>query len=120
MSLLDVDKSSANRINPVPNSADNIADGQRMAHQTVSTTYVPTSGNPTKSRIQMANKQIISYDDNGNIVARFGQQNASRYGMLLSDSTGTPRVLIGQSPDDGRMGVWISKPGLSVITLLGG
>lgn len=42
------------------------------------------------------------------------------YGILLYDDDGTPRVLIGTAPDDGRIGTWVSKPGQSVITLLGG
>lgn len=39
---------------------------------------------------------------------------------LYYDKTGVARILIGQSPDDGRIGIWVSKPGLNVTTLLGG
>lgn len=49
-----------------------------------------------------------------------GQLPYGGYGMLLYDDDGTPRVLIGTAPDDGRIGTWVSKPGQSVITLLGG
>lgn len=49
-----------------------------------------------------------------------GKYADGRYGLLISDSSGTRRVLIGQAPDDGRPGSWISKDGEDVITLLGG
>lgn len=42
------------------------------------------------------------------------------YGTLYYDSNNVPRILIGTSPDDGRIGIWTSKAGQNVITLLGG
>lgn len=33
---------------------------------------------------------------------------------------GIPTILEGSAPDDGRAGIWQSKPGLNIITLLGG
>lgn len=48
-------------------------------------------------------------------IGRFAQ---SRYGLIGYDSTGTARILLGMSPDDGRMGLWITKDGYDVIDLL--
>lgn len=41
------------------------------------------------------------------------------YGQIYYDSDGTARILIGMAPDDGRMGIWMSKPGVDVLTQLG-
>lgn len=41
-------------------------------------------------------------------------------GTLYYDNDGVDRIFIGLAPDDGRPGIWISKEGESVITLLGG
>jgi len=48
-----------------------------------------------------------------------GRYMTDRYGTVVSDGTDR-RILIGQAPDDGRVGIWVSKPGEDVITLLGG
>lgn len=95
--LHDIDRSNGDRSDPRPNGADTIAADTRMAHNTVSTTYKGTGRTSFTNRIQQINGTITLYD-----------------------STNTPRILIGSSPDDGRIGVWISRPGLSVVTLLGG
>lgn len=47
-----------------------------------------------------------------------GQLPNGKYGQLLYDDTGKARILIGQHPLDGRMGVWVSKPGFDVLTEL--
>jgi hypothetical protein len=39
--------------------------------------------------------------------------------IIISDDTNR-RILIGRSPDDNRIGIWVSKPGQDVIRLLGG
>ena len=52
---------------------------------------------------------------NGVII---GKYRDGRYGLVISDSTGTRRVLIGQHPVDGRPGNWVSKDGIDVITEL--
>ena len=43
-----------------------------------------------------------------------GRLPNGRYGEVFYDSTGTPRILIGQSPKDGRPGIWVTKPGCNV------
>jgi hypothetical protein len=55
-----------------------------------------------------------------NIAMQIGKYNATRYGMLFYDANGIPIILIGQAPDDGRMGMWQVKPGQNVLTQLGG
>lgn len=54
-----------------------------------------------------------------NQAMQFGKYNADRYGFLLYDDDGIPSILIGQAPDDGRMGIWVAAPGENVLTLLG-
>ena len=49
-----------------------------------------------------------------------GLYDGQHYGLIFYDEAGVPVVLIGQAPDDGRMGAWAVSPGENVITLLGG
>jgi hypothetical protein len=51
------------------------------------------------------------------LIGRYGQE---QYGQVGYDSTGLRRILIGSAPDDGRIGIWVSKDGVDVITELGG
>ena len=44
-----------------------------------------------------------------------GRLPNGRYGELFYDSTGTPRILVGQAPKDGRPGIWITKSGYNVL-----
>jgi len=44
-----------------------------------------------------------------------GKYSDSKYGLVIADDTGTRRVLVGQAPDDGRPGVWVSIDGVDVI-----
>lgn len=44
-----------------------------------------------------------------------GRLPNGRYGEVFYDSTGTPRILIGQAPSDGRPGIWITKAGYNVL-----
>lgn len=49
-----------------------------------------------------------------------GRYRDGRYGQVYYDENGVARILIGQAPDDGRMGIWVSSAGVDVITTLGG
>lgn len=49
----------------------------------------------------------------------FGQLPGGIYGLLLYDADGVPSILIGQAPDDKRMGIWAATAGENVLTLLG-
>lgn len=44
-----------------------------------------------------------------------GRLPNGKYGEVFYDSTGTPRILIGQAPKDGRPGIWVTKPGFNVL-----
>jgi len=64
-------------------------------------------------------QQIKTFNGPGGSPAiTIGKYAEGRYGLLISDDTGLRRVLIGQAPDDGRPGSWVSKEGEDVITLL--
>jgi hypothetical protein len=52
-------------------------------------------------------------------IGRYSSDGGMRYGLLISDASGVPRILIGQAPDDQRPGVWISKDNENVLELLG-
>jgi hypothetical protein len=47
-----------------------------------------------------------------------GKLPNGRYGILLYDDTGIPRILIGQAPDNGRPGIWVSKENVDVLKAL--
>lgn len=47
-----------------------------------------------------------------------GKLPNGRYGILLYDDTGIPRILIGQAPDNGRPGIWVSKENVDVLKSL--
>ena len=51
----------------------------------------------------------------GNAMMTSGKLPNGRYGELFYDASGMPRILIGQAPGDGRPGIWITKPGFSVL-----
>jgi len=64
-------------------------------------------------------QQVKVFNGPGGIAAQVsGRYADGRYGTLVSDTTGTRRLLLGQAPDDGRPGLWISKEGQDVIALL--
>lgn len=56
---------------------------------------------------------------NGTASMVQGRYATDRYGIVFYES-GVARILIGQAPDDGRMGVWVSREDEDVIELLGG
>jgi hypothetical protein len=67
---------------------------------------------------QETNSKMYGSSTTGKVIV--GKLPNDKFGLLIYDKDGTPRILIGQAPDDGRAGAWVSKPGQSVITLLGG
>ncbi len=50
----------------------------------------------------------------GNAIVN-GRYAEGRYGNLFYDSNGVRRILIGQHPVDGHMGIWQSRDGIDVI-----
>jgi len=65
MGLHDVDKGSDTRLTPKPNQNDEQT--QRMAHNTMSTTY-KIAGTADKQRIAFKNNLILYYDDQGRVI----------------------------------------------------
>lgn len=51
----------------------------------------------------------------GKNAMQSGRLPNGRYGEVFYDSTGTPRILIGQAPSDGRPGIWVTKEGYNVL-----
>lgn len=64
MGLHDIDKGGGRRLSPTPNGND--AQLQRMAHNTVSTTYRQEGA--TTARIAFKNSVILYYDDQDRII----------------------------------------------------
>lgn len=66
-------------------------------------------------------QQVKTFNgSNGESAVLIGKYSTSKYGMVCSDTLGFRRILIGQAPNDGRPGIWVSKSGIDVITALGG
>lgn len=87
------------------------------------------SQNSTKSNYGQINDMVRTLNKeqtvktykqaSGNAIIQ-GRLPWGGYGQLFYDDHGIPSILIGQAPDDGRMGIWQAKPGQNVVTLLGG
>lgn len=78
----------------------------------------------TKSALQIVNKNFLALDaeaftktisNNGNSQMVSGKLQNGRYGEIFYDAGGMPRILIGQAPNDGRPGIWITKEGFNVL-----
>lgn len=52
----------------------------------------------------------------GNTQMVSGKLSTGRYGILIYDASGTPRILLGQASGNGRPGLWISKQGIDVLS----
>lgn len=52
----------------------------------------------------------------GKNAMQSGRLPNGKYGEVFYDETGLPRILIGQSPNSGRPGIWVTKPGFSVLS----
>lgn len=63
--------------------------------------------------MKSVNGETTWYDDTGKIVSTTTNGSTVWY-----DTTGIPRILIGQAPSDRRMGSWVTKAGINVITEL--
>ena len=62
----------------------------------------------------------LQISDGTNERVTIGKYATSQYGIVGTDIDGNRRILIGQAPDDGRSGIWVSKEGVDVVTELGG
>ena len=71
-------------------------------------------------QIESENRSKTILNSNGVPQLTIGMYGDSNYGIVGYDLDGTRRILIGSSPSDGRIGIWVSKPGIDVIEALGG
>ena len=71
-------------------------------------------------QIEAENRTKTIKNSEGKNQLTIGMYGNSRYGIVGYDLDGTPRILIGSAPSDGRIGIWVSKPGINVIEELGG
>lgn len=70
-----------------------------------------------------ANFRQLDAETNSKTIMAGGGKNAmlsgrlpnGRYGEVFYDASGTPRILIGQAPKDGRPGIWVTKSGYNVL-----
>ena len=69
MSLHDLDKTHEQRLNPSPNSNDEISN--RLAHNTMSTAY-KTESTTSKQRLVFKNSLILTYDSTGKVSSVYG------------------------------------------------
>lgn len=91
--------------------------------------FVPISSKSSLQKaLQQINRNFTSLDaetytktiSNGaNTAMTYGKLPNGRYGLLIYDANGTPRILIGQAPEDSRPGVWISTEGVNVLNAIG-
>lgn len=82
------------------------------------------SSQATKAALQAINKNFMMLDaeaftktvqTGGNAQLTSGKLPNGRFGELFYDAGGMPRILIGQAPNDGRVGIWITKEGFNVL-----
>jgi len=52
---------------------------------------------------------------NGNNQMMSGKLPNGRFGEVFYDAGGMPRIYIGQAPNNGRPGIWITKEGYNVF-----
>lgn len=78
----------------------------------------------TEKALQLINQNFMMLDaetysktisGGGNPQMVSGKLSNGRYGEVFYDAGGMPRILIGQAPNDGRPGIWITKEGFNVL-----
>lgn len=92
MSLFDVDKTSQDRGSPDPNRPDQLIEGSRKNHGTISSSYHTSANTSPNLRMVLKNNMIITYDNANNIN--------SVYGYITGVSTTTPVLIIAQAGYD--------------------
>ena len=83
-----------------------------------------TSKQDTQKALQTINNNFMMLDaetysktisGGGSKQMITGKLANGRYGEVFYDAGGMPRILIGQAPNDGRPGLWITKAGFNVL-----
>lgn len=87
--------------------------------------FTPISSNQSvKTALQITNRNFQALDaeaftktisSNGNNQMVSGKLPNGRFGEVFYDSGGMPRIYIGQAPNNGRPGIWITKEGYNVL-----
>lgn len=91
---------------------------------------MPNRFNPINSRqstqkaFQQINNNFMMLDaetytktisGGGNTQMTSGKLPNGRFGELINDPNGMPRILLGQAPGNARPGLWITKAGCDVL-----
>lgn len=86
-------------------------------------TPIPSKAN-LQQALQLINRDLMALDAEattknykqagGNAVV-MGRLPNKKYGIALSDTGGKQRILLGQHPKDGHIGLWITKEGIDVM-----
>ena len=83
-----------------------------------------TSKQNTQKALQAINNNFMMLDaetysktisGGGSTQMITGKLSNGRYGEVFYDTSGMPRILIGQAPNNGRPGIWITRPGYNVL-----
>ena len=90
----------ANRFTPIPSNAN-----LQQALQLINRDLMALDAEATTKRYKQAG---------GNAVV-MGRLSNKKYGITLSDIGGKERILLGQHPKDGHIGLWITKEGIDVM-----
>ena len=89
-----------NRFNPI-----NSKQSTQKAFQQINNNFMMLDAETYSKTISGGgSKQMIS-----------GKLPNGRYGEVFYDTSGRPRILIGQAPNNARPGIWISKDGVDVL-----
>lgn len=91
--------------------------------QSVPSTDYATFVNNTNAnfrQIEAENRSKTILNEQGVEQLTIGRYAPEKYGIVGYDTDGVRRILIGAAPNNGRIGIWVSKPGIDVITALGG
>ena len=86
-------------------------------------TPIPSKAN-LQQALQLINRNLMaldaeattkSYKQAGGNAVVMGRLPNKKYGIALSDTGGKQRILLGQHPKDGHIGLWITKEGIDVM-----
>lgn len=86
-------------------------------------TPIPSKAN-LQQALQLINRDLMaldaeattkSYKQAGGNAVVMGRLPNKKYGIALSDTGGKQRILLGQHPKDGHIGLWITKEGIGVM-----
>lgn len=86
-------------------------------------TPIPSNVN-LQQALQLINRDLMAldaesttknYKQAGGNAVTMGRLPNKKYGISLSDTGNKQRILLGQHPKDGHVGLWITKDGIDVM-----